>query len=224
EKIYCLFLFKALANPSLWGKKAVFFGHSCHWQLSKTCTVPPLEELSVCTDIWRQIHTPVWTAFVYKKPGEHRAELGLAGAGGNLKAWLFGREWVIAHDLPLLNWHTVCLTWSNHTRYFHLLVNGTVCLSSPLNDSFPSHLAAGGVLTLGVSHSFVGNIMVFETGTNLIGGLTLFRMWRQELSMQQLAEVKCASGDIVTWTTRDLESYGCPAVTDNQLKCGKASP
>ncbi|XP_076877322.1 adhesion G protein-coupled receptor G4a isoform X3 [Brachyhypopomus gauderio] len=209
----------ALANPSLWGKKATFLRFPCYWQLSGNCTVPPLEELSVCADIWRQIQTSDWTAFVYKTPGEQRAELGLAGAGGNLKAWLFGREWVVAYDLPLLKWHTVCLTWSGHSRRFQLLVNGTVRLSSLLNDTFPTRLTPGGVMTLGVSHSFVGGVLVFESGTNLIGEITLFRMWAQELSAQQLAEGPCVSGDIVTWTTQDWESVGCPAVTDDRLTC-----
>ncbi|KAL6480239.1 hypothetical protein MHYP_G00112720 [Metynnis hypsauchen] len=214
----CL-LCSASTNPSLWGQKVAFLGHSCYWQLSKTCTVPPLEELSVCVDLWRQITTSAWTAFVYKKPGELDIELGLAGKGGNLKAWLFGNEWTVAYDLPLQNWHTVCLTWSNHTRRFQLIVNGSVGLSSKLNDLAPSTLAPNGTLTLGVTHSFVGGVMNFETGTNFMGEITMFRMWQQELNPQQLAEWKCVSGNVVTWSKNDWEYHGCLPITDNRLKC-----
>ncbi|KAL7863234.1 hypothetical protein SRHO_G00122180 [Serrasalmus rhombeus] len=204
---------------SLWGQKVAFLGRSCYWQLSKTCTVPPLEELSVCVDLWRQITTSAWTAFVYKKPGELGIELGLAGKGGNLKAWLFGNEWTVAYDLPLQNWHTVCLTWSNHARRFQLIVNGSVGLSSKLNDLAPSTLVPNGTLTLGVSHSFVGGVMNFETGTNFMGEITMFRMWQQELNPQQLAEWKCVSGNVVTWSKNDWEYQGCSPITDNRLKC-----
>ncbi|XP_037396211.1 adhesion G-protein coupled receptor G4 isoform X1 [Pygocentrus nattereri] len=214
----CL-LCSASTNPSLWGQKVAFLGRSCYWRLSKTCTVPPLEELSVCVDLWRQITTSAWTAFIYKKPGELGIELGLAGKGGNLKAWLFGNEWTVAYDLPLQNWHTVCLTWSNHTRRFQLIVNGSVGLSSKLNDLAPSTLAPNGTLTLGVSHSFVGGIMNFETGTNFMGEITMFRMWQQELNPQQLAEWKCVSGNVVTWSKNDWEYQGCSPITDNRLKC-----
>ncbi|XP_022539969.2 adhesion G-protein coupled receptor G4 [Astyanax mexicanus] len=212
------FVCLASTNPSLWGQKAAFLGHSCYWQLSQTCNVPSLQELSVCVDLWRQIVTS-WTAFVYKKPGELDIELGLAGKGGNLKAWLFGTEWTVAYDLPLQQWHTVCLTWSNRSRELQLIVNGTVGLRAHVHDSAPSNLAPNGTLTLGVSHSVIGGIMDIETGTNFIGEMTMFRMWRQELSPQQLVDLKCVSGNVVTWSRNDWEYPGCPPVTDNKLKC-----
>ncbi|TSS60357.1 Adhesion G-protein coupled receptor G4 [Bagarius yarrelli] len=108
---------------------------SCHWKLSKTFFMPSLEELSVCVDLKRRIPTSEWTAFVYNKQGGHKIELGLGGIGGNLRAWLFGSEWMIAHDLPLLSWHTICLTWSNLNRNIQLIINGTVYLNSKLQQT-----------------------------------------------------------------------------------------
>ncbi|KAI4897297.1 hypothetical protein NFI96_024664, partial [Prochilodus magdalenae] len=212
-------LCSASTSPSLWGQKVNFQGNSCHWKLSKTCSLPPLQELSVCLNLWRQIPTSAWTGFIYKKPGELSNELGLAGRGGNLKAWLFGTEYTVAHDLPLQNWHTVCLTWSTHSRHFKLIVNGSVSLKQKLDKLSSSSLAPNGTLTLGESHSFVGGIMDFETGTNLMGAITKFRMWRQELSPQQLEEWECVSGNVVTWSKNDWEYQGCPPIEDPRLKC-----
>ncbi|XP_058252494.1 adhesion G-protein coupled receptor G4 [Hemibagrus wyckioides] len=208
------------ANPSLWGKKVDFVGfRSCHWQLSKTFNIPSLLELSVCVDIKRWISTPEWTAFVYTKPGGHNIELGLGGIGGNLKAWLFGYKWMVAHELPLESWHTICMTWSNLTRNFQLIINGTVYLNSKVNDSMPSSLAPNGTLTLGVSHRIVGGVMVFETGKNLLGEMTLFRMWGLVLTPQQLTDLKCISGNIVTWSMNTWEYQSCPPIIDHKLKC-----
>ncbi|XP_053538336.1 adhesion G-protein coupled receptor G4 [Ictalurus punctatus] len=208
------------ANPSLWGKKVDFQGFgSCHWQLSKTFSMPSLEELSVCVDLRAWIRTASWTAFVYNKPGGHKIELGLAGIRGNLTAWLFGEEWIIAKDLPFQSWHTVCLTWSNRNREFQMIINGTVYLNSKVDYLMPSSLAPNGTLTLGVSHRIIGGVMDFETGTNFIGEMTLFRMWGIVLTPQQLIDLKCISGNVATWSMNNWEYHSCPPTTDHKLKC-----
>lgn len=185
--------------------------------------MPSLEELSVCVDLNRWIPTGAWTAFVYNKPGGHQIELGLAGVGGNLKAWLFGEEWMIAHSLSLQTWHTVCLTWSNRSRKFQIIINGTVCLHSKVNDLMPSSLAPNGTLTLGVSHRIVGGVMDFETGTNFIGEMTLFRMWGMVLTPQRLIGLNCISGSIITWSKNNWDYRSCPPITDHSLKCGETN-
>lgn len=193
----------------------------CQWQLSKTFSMPSLEELSVCVNLKRGISTASWTAFMYNKPGGHKTELGLAGTGGNLKVWLFGEEWMIAHNLPLHSWHTVCVTWSNHNRKIQLIINGTVYLDSKVNDSMSSSLAPNGTLTLGEAHRVVGGVMDIETGTNFIGEITLFRMWEMVLTPQQLIELKCISGNVVSWSLNNWEYQRCPPITDHSQKCGE---
>lgn len=215
------FYLSVSASSSLWGKKVDFRRRDCFWQLSKSFTVPPLEELTVCVDLWRLIPTSEWTAFVYKKPGDHNIELGLSGTGGNLRAWFFGQKWTIAHSLPIQTWHSICLTWSHHTQKAQLIVNGTVVFTSDLYYKSPSNLAPNGTLTLGVSHSVVGGDMLFETGTNFIGEMTLFRMWSQELNPEQFKDLKCVSGNIATWSLTDWDYNSCPPVSDHSLKCGK---
>lgn len=183
--------------------------------------MPSLEELSVCVDLRAWIRTASWTAFVYNKPGGHKIELGLAGIRGNLTAWLFGEEWIIAKDLPFQSWHTVCLTWSNRNREFQMIINGTVYLNSKVDYLMPSSLAPNGTLTLGVSHRIIGGVMDFETGTNFIGEMTLFRMWGIVLTPQQLIDLKCISGNVATWSMNNWEYHSCPPTTDHKLKCGK---
>ncbi|KAB5571259.1 hypothetical protein PHYPO_G00222960 [Pangasianodon hypophthalmus] len=213
-------LSSASAHPSLWGKKVGFTGvGSCHWQLSKTFSMPSLEELSVCVDLWQWIPTSYWTAFVYNKPGGQKIELGLAGVGGNLKAWLFGEEWMIVYYLLPQSWYTVCLTWSNHNRILRLIINGKVYLKSKVNDLMPSSLAPNGTLTLGESHRIIGGVMDFETGTNFIGEVTLFRVWGFVLTPQQLTDLKCISGNIATWSMNNWEYHSCSPITDHRLKC-----
>lgn len=185
--------------------------------------MPSLEELSVCVDLKRWILTAEWTAFVYNKPGGHQMELGLGGIGGNLKAWLFGHEWIIAYDLPLHSWHTICLTWSNLKRNIQLIIDGTVYLNSRVNNTMPSSLAPNGTMTLGESHRIVGEIMDFETGKNLIGEMTLFRIWGLVLTPQMLIDLKCISGNIATWSMNTWKYQSCQPITDYKLKCGKTN-
>ncbi|XP_051716971.1 adhesion G-protein coupled receptor G4 isoform X1 [Ctenopharyngodon idella] len=205
------------SGSSLWGKKMVF-STQCVWQLNKNVIIPPLEELSVCVNLMKKYITYEWTAFDYKGPGQQHMELGLAGNGGNLKASLFGKEWIVAYDLHINNWYTVCLTWSSHTRLFQMIVNQAI-FEFHLNETSPRFLAANGTLTLGVSHSFVGGAIVFETGKNFLGDMSLFRMWGVQLSPLQLDEFKCVDGNIMTWRTQDWDNQKCPAIEDNSLKC-----
>lgn len=196
------------------------FSTQCVWQLNKNVIIPPLEELSVCVNLMKKYITYEWTAFDYKGPGQQHMELGLAGNGGNLKASLFGKEWIVAYDLHINNWYTVCLTWSSHTRLFQMIVNQAI-FEFHLNETSPRFLAANGTLTLGVSHSFVGGAIVFETGKNFLGDMSLFRMWGVQLSPLQLDEFKCVDGNIMTWRTQDWDNQKCPAIEDNSLKCGE---
>lgn len=210
-----------LLGSSLWGNKIDFTARSCSvWQLNNNVIIPPLEELSVCVNLMKKIITSEWTAFDYKGPGQQHVELGLAGDGGNLKAYLFGEEWIVAYDLPKDKWHTVCLTWSSHTRLFQMIVNEAI-FEIHLNETSPRFLAANGTLTLGVSHSFVGGAIDFETGRNFLGEMSLFRMWGVQLSPQQLDACKCVDGNIMTWRMQDWDYLKCLPIQDDSLKCGE---
>ncbi|CAM4613824.1 unnamed protein product [Leuciscus chuanchicus] len=206
------------SGSNLWGNKIDFTARPCVWQLNNNVIIPPLEELSVCVNLMKKIITPEWTAFDYKGPGQQHVELGLAGDGGNLKAYLFGEEWIVAYDLPKHKWHTVCLTWSSHTRRFQIIVNETI-FEIHLNETSPRFLAANGTLTLGVSHSFVGGAIDFETGKNFLGEMSLFRMWGVQLSPLQLDACKCVDGNIMTWRMQDWDYLKCPPIQDDSLKC-----
>ncbi|XP_067312692.1 adhesion G-protein coupled receptor G6 isoform X2 [Pseudorasbora parva] len=204
------------SGSSLWGKK-ISFANRCVWQLNKNVIIPPLEELSVCVNIMKII-TSEWTVFDYKSPGQQHVELGLVGNRGNLKASLFGKEWIAPYDLPNKKWHTVCLTWSSHTRLFQMIVNKAI-FNFHLNETSPRFLAANGTLTLGVSHSFVGGAIDFETGKEFLGDMSLFRMWGVQLSPLELDACKCVDGNIITWRTQDWDYRKCPTIQDDSLKC-----
>ncbi|XP_045081554.1 adhesion G-protein coupled receptor G4 [Coregonus clupeaformis] len=206
-------------SPSLWGKKAVFLGRPCVWQLGKECVMPPLEELSVCVHLRRKIATAEWTGFVYKAPGERQVELGLAGRGGLLVAWLFGQEWSVPEDLPLERWHNVCLTWSINPERLRLYINGSSRLDAHVNASLPRRLAHNGTLTLGVSHNIVDGVMEFEDGKNFLGDISLFRMWGREQTAEELRAHSCADGNVVSWDTRDWDYQTCLLEDDFSLQC-----
>ncbi|KAG7465115.1 hypothetical protein MATL_G00172740 [Megalops atlanticus] len=212
-------------SPSFWGKKAVFFGQHCssgHWKLAEGLQVPALEELTVCVELYRQINTQQWTAFVYKRRGETGAEMGLVGFEGALKAWLFGGNWPVQTNLPLHNWHTVCLTWSGRTRDLRVYVNSSAALHVRLNETEPGRprlLAPNGSLTLGASHAFLNGHMTVETGTNLLGEVTQFRMWGRELDPGLLASLSCPEGEVVGWDARDWDTQRCPPQPDASLQC-----
>ncbi|XP_035619608.1 adhesion G-protein coupled receptor G2-like [Oncorhynchus keta] len=207
-------------GPSLWGKKVVFMGRHCVWQLDKGCLVPPLEELSVCVHLHREIATSEWTGFVYKAPGERQVELGLAGRGGFLVAWLFGHQWSVPEDLPLKCWHNVCLTWSSHSERLRLYINGSSCLDAHVNATLPRRLAHNGTLTLGVSHNIVGGVMEFENGKNFLGAISLFRMWGHERTAEELRAQSCIIGNVVRWDNNDWDYQICLPEDDTNIQCG----
>ncbi|XP_045579874.1 adhesion G-protein coupled receptor G4 [Salmo salar] len=206
-------------SPSLWGKKAVFLGRPCMWQLGKECVMPPLEELSVCVHLCRKIATPEWTGFVYKAPGARQVELGLAGRGGLLVAWLFGQEWSVPEDLPLEHWQNVCLTWSSNSERLRLYINGSSRLDAHVNASLSRRLAHNGTLTLGVSHNIVDGVMEFEDGKNFLGDISLFRMWGREQMAEEVRAHSCADGNVVSWDTRDWDYQRCLPEDDTSLQC-----
>lgn len=207
-------------GPSLWGKKVVFMGRHCVWQLDKGCVVPPLEELSVCVHLHREIATSEWTGFVYKAPGERQVELGLAGRGGFLVAWLFGHQWPVPEDLPLKCWHNVCLTWSSHSERLRLYINGSSCLDAHVNATLSRRLTHNGTLTLGVSHNIVGGVMEFENGKNFLGAISLFRMWGHERTAEELRAHSCIDGNVVRWDNNDWDYQICLPEDDTNIQCG----
>ncbi|XP_064829807.1 adhesion G-protein coupled receptor G4-like [Oncorhynchus masou masou] len=206
-------------SPSLWGKKAVFLGRPCMWQLGKECVMPLLEELSVCVHLCRKIATPEWTGFVYKVPGNRQVELGLAGRGGLLVAWLFGQEWLVPEDLPLEHWQNVCLTWSSNSNRLRLYINGSSRLDAHVNASLSRQLSHNGTLTLGVSHNIVDGVMEFEDGKNFLGDISLFRMWGWEQTAEEVRAHSCADGNVVSWDTRDWDYQSCLPEDDTSLQC-----
>ncbi|TKS72207.1 G-protein coupled receptor G4 [Collichthys lucidus] len=59
-------------------------------------------------------------------------------------------------------------------------------------------LTPNGTLTLGVSHYVNSNGVVEpETGNNLLGEISLFRMWAREWSAEELRGHRCADGDVL---------------------------
>ncbi|KAJ8407194.1 hypothetical protein AAFF_G00288700 [Aldrovandia affinis] len=211
---------------SLWGKKAMLTEPHCreapYWQLAEGCSVPALEELSVCVALSQKFTSPQWTAFAYKQQGGAQVELGLGGATGELLAWLFGEEWSAPIALPLLDWHTVCLTWSGRSRELRLYVNGSVILNTRVNETTPGQpccLAPNGTLTLGASHGFINRDIAMEMGSNFLGEVSMFRMWGREREPQQLANFSCPEGDVIRWDGRDWDTHGCPPQLDSNLQC-----
>ncbi|KAL2077187.1 hypothetical protein ACEWY4_026691 [Coilia grayii] len=205
------------SNSSFWGKKATLVRPPCHWQLSNQCVVPELEELSVCVTIQREIHTSEWTAFDYKQRGQIKTELGLVGSERQLTVWLFKVEHKVnlTESLTLHHWHTFCLTWSAKFKQLRLYVNASRLAEIPTDGS---RLAGNGMLTLGVSHSMLGGVMDYETGKELMGNATLFRMWGRELGEDELTDLRCVDGDVVSWTKRHWD-LDCQPVPDSSLIC-----
>ncbi|XP_076148909.1 adhesion G protein-coupled receptor G4a [Alosa pseudoharengus] len=198
-------------------------GQPCYWQLSDRCVVPELKELSVCITFQRDLGTSDWTAFDYKQRGKLSVELGLTGSRKQLKVWLFGKENTVdlVEDLALHQWHTICLTWSATAKKLKVYLNDSSLKEIHINGS---QLAGCGMLTLGVSHNVLGGVMNYETGKELMGSATLFRMWSRVLAGAELAALRCVEGDVVRWSQRDWgngpqsASY-CQAEPDSNLIC-----
>lgn len=189
------------------------------WQLQPGL-VPALEELTVCTLVRLSFGT-TWTGFVYKPPGRRDIELGLQGTRTHLSIWLFGKERRLSADLKLHDWHSICLSWSGHGQRLRVMVNATSEAEVALIPPGPRRLAPGGSLTLGTSHYLDASGQVkAEAGSELLGEIGSFRMWAGERRPEELEELECADGDVVSWDSKQWK-HSCPPVADGSLKCGK---
>uniref|UniRef100_A0A096LZM4 Adhesion G protein-coupled receptor G4b n=1 Tax=Poecilia formosa TaxID=48698 RepID=A0A096LZM4_POEFO len=223
-KIYLLsFVFMCClansASTSLWGKKLEFKGPPCLWQLHPEVSVPALTDLSICIRL-KRTSTAQWTGFLYRSA--ERKELGLEGNNANLKIWLFGKQYQVQQEVSLKKWHSICLTWSGKNQTLKVYLNEpTVKNLFFYSDDAHQQLAENGTLTLGVSHSVHPNgELKPESGNNLLGEIGLFRMWGKEFSAEEVSNLGCADGDVVSWDLRQWK-YDCPPVPDSNLTCGK---
>ncbi|XP_034037909.1 adhesion G-protein coupled receptor G4 [Thalassophryne amazonica] len=220
----CMLLSVGLLPPvtsgstSLWGKKVIFKRYLCLWQLQPQVMIPALEELTVCMQLKRSIESD-FTAFEYKAPGGVYTELGIGGNNTHLFARLFGKEWDIAVELHLDQWHLICLTWSNETHRLHLYVNGSSYFSADLNSNPTQQLILNGTLTLGISHYVDKNGQVQQVyGKTLIGEIGLFRIWAREWHAEDLGRHSCADGDVVSWDKRQWKNT-CNLKDDKSMEC-----
>lgn len=209
----------ATISTSLWGKKIELSDQTCLWQLQRG-SIPALEQINVCTLLRLRVG-PAWTAFVYKAPAQRNIELGLQGTLSHLSIWLFGQEQRLKADLKLNEWYSICLSFCSHTPSLRVILNGTSL--GGVSPKFPQRkaLSPGGTLTLGVSHyvNASGEVKA-ESGNNLLGEIGLFKMWADIWFTEELEEMKCVDGDVVSWDIRQWD-YSCPPVSDSSLKCGK---
>lgn len=189
------------------------------WQLQPG-VVPALEELSVCMLLRLNFATP-WTGFVYKAPGQRGIELGLQGSRAHLSVWLFGKEQRLKAELKPHEWYSICLSWCSHEQTLQVMINSTSRARVSLSSFQPKRLAPGGTLTLGASHyvDASGEVKA-ESGSNLLGEISLFRMWANKRMAQELGEQSCIDGDVVSWDTKQWK-YSCLPVTDSSLHCGR---
>ncbi len=215
---------------SLWGKKIDFMEKDCSFWMLKNDTkhkIPAMNELSVCVNIKRKLSNSHWTAFMYLHPNKTRIELGLKGQGSELQIIMFGTVWTKSDIVSLENWHSVCMTWSNSMTEPNVYVNGTKVELKPQSTgtALPSHccsVAAGGTLTLAVAHNFVKNKISFETGTELKGSLSLFRVWGRVRSAQDISGMACTDGDVLHWEKLIWDkAHNCTPLQDVTQKCSK---
>ncbi|XP_014840130.1 PREDICTED: adhesion G-protein coupled receptor G4 [Poecilia mexicana] len=206
------------ASTSLWGKKLEFKGPPCLWQLHPEVSVPALTDLSICIRL-KRTSTAQWTGFLYRSA--ERKELGLEGNNANLKIWLFGKQYQVQQEVSLKKWHSICLTWSGKNQRLKVYLNEpTVKNLFFYSDDAHQQLAENGTLTLGVSHSVHPNgELKPESGNNLLGEIGLFRMWGKEFSAEEVSNLGCADGDVVSWDLQQWK-YDCPPVPDSNLTCG----
>uniref|UniRef100_A0A3B1J0X0 Pentraxin (PTX) domain-containing protein n=1 Tax=Astyanax mexicanus TaxID=7994 RepID=A0A3B1J0X0_ASTMX len=210
---------------NLWGMKAVLRRSGCqYWALKPDHSLPALEEFSVCVNIQRSINNSAWTAFTYLHPDQSRVDLGLGGRGGKLHIWLFGMNWTVPDTLTVGQWYSVCITWSCSLKQLQLLISGRDAVVANIQPvGMACRLAAGGSLTLGVAHYFVEGKLTVESGTNLQGDITLFRVWGEIRSPELQSSHTCTDGNVLRWHERAWDTYTCPAVTDDTLVCGKGT-
>ncbi|XP_059394592.1 adhesion G-protein coupled receptor G4-like [Carassius carassius] len=194
------------------------------WFLKNEHKIPSLNELSVCVNIKRRLSNSYWTAFTYLHPNKTRIELGLKGFGEELHIIMFGRVWTKSSVVTLDNWHSICMTWSKSMTEPKVYVNGTKVELKPQSETalhpYCCSVAAGGTLTLAVAHNFVKNKISIETGTELKGSLSLFRMWKQVRSAQEISTMACTDGDMLHWEKRIWnKAQDCTPIQDVTQKC-----
>ncbi|XP_052422593.1 adhesion G-protein coupled receptor G4 isoform X1 [Carassius gibelio] len=226
--IFCIISLKdqgSVNATSLWGKKIDFMQKDCSfWFLKNEHKIPSLNELSVCVNIKRKLSNSYWTAFTYLHPNKTHIELGLKGFGEELHIIMFGRVWTKSSVVSLDNWHSICMTWSKSMTEPKVYVNGTKVELKPQSETalhpYCCSVAAGGTLTLAVAHNFVKNKISIETGTELKGSLSLFRMWKQVRSAQEISTMACTDGDMLHWEKRIWnKAQDCTPLQDVTQKC-----
>jgi len=198
-----------------------------YWLLKKEHKIPELKELSVCVNIKRKISNSHWTAFTYLHPDKTRIELGMKGSGSDLYIIMFGRVWIKSSVVSLGNWHSVCMTWSNSMAEPKVYVNGSKVdlkaqsKETALDPEYQS-VAAGGTLTLAVAHNFSNGEMNIETGKELQGSLSMFRVWKHERSAEDISGLNCTDGDVLHWEEQIWANVmNCKPILDITQKCGK---
>ncbi|KAL1266599.1 hypothetical protein QQF64_002274 [Cirrhinus molitorella] len=212
---------------SLWGKKVDFMKKDCGYLMLKNeYKIPAMDELSVCVNVRRKLSNSHWTAFTYRHPDKTSIEVGLKGRGPDLQIILFGRIWTNWDNLiSLENWHSICMTWSKSMTEPKAYVNGTEVELKAQTKGLPlspycCSVAGGGTLTLAVAHDFVKNRISIETGTELKGSLSLFRVWGRVRSAEDINGMACTDGDILHWEERIWnKSPDCMPVKDVTQKC-----
>lgn len=212
----------------LWGKTAVLERTSCQfWRLKPDEYLPSLSEFTVCVNLQRSINSSAWSAFTYLHPNRTRVELGFGGRALLLQVRLFGRSWVTEDTLTVGHWHSVCITWSCSTGRLVLVINGTASelrfdAGEPGGDGGACTMAGGGSLTLGAAHYYVGDNVEVESGTNLQGNVTMFRVWGRARGVHEIATNTCTDGDVIKWHGRVwLVQPQCTPVKDHTVTCGK---
>ncbi|XP_054610465.1 adhesion G-protein coupled receptor G4-like isoform X2 [Dunckerocampus dactyliophorus] len=208
---------------SLWGKVAEFNVGCSHWRLEDGVSFPTLNQLTACLDLkFKAPASAQWTAFMYRLPDTQCVGLGLGGRRDRLVVWLFGTEWTtLPISLALKEWHSLCMTWSHTKDGPMLYVNGTGMDLMAVQDSSPSccKLAPNGTLTLGAAHKLVdGNVQILLS-TILMGTVSLFRLWAQERSRQEVTSLKCTEGDLLRWDSHLWDTRVCAPIPDPTLKC-----
>nr|XP_057943030.1 adhesion G-protein coupled receptor G4 isoform X2 [Doryrhamphus excisus] len=208
---------------SLWGKVAEFNLGCSHWRLEDGVSIPTLNHLTACLDL--KFKAPAgtqWTAFMYRYPDTQCVGLGVGGCRDCLVVWLFGTEWTtLPISLGVKEWHSLCMTWS-HTKDRPLLyVNGTLMDLMAVQDFSPSCCkpAPNGTLTLGAAHELVDGKVQILPSTILTGTVSLFRLWGQERSRQEVTSLKCTEGDLLQWDSHLWDTRVCAPIPDPTLKC-----
>ncbi|XP_034463373.1 adhesion G-protein coupled receptor G4 [Hippoglossus hippoglossus] len=211
---------------SLWGKVVDFNTEFNHWKLKPHVSIPALQELTVCLSLRFEVQaTSPWTAFMYRHPDIQYAELGLGGWPDHLVVWLFGREWKSPQiKLRLSQWYSLCLTWSHTKDKPALYIDGNLLdmTAAHSSDTCPSSchiLAPNGTLTLGVSHLLNNGIVEIIPFTGMVGKVSLFRVWQQERSKQEVTSVNCTDGDVLKWERDNWDTRMGTELSNSSLQC-----